>query len=781
MQCNAVEFVVLQFPSQFRSSATMTHQGHDSDDSHILQNLRNLELDEDDVRPSYRPPRVPQVAGDGDDSSDGEAAGGGDDDHHRRQRLEEETRRRKEWAAELAADAAALPVVGGSTRNLAGTTSGNIQEQLKRINDREAALKDELRALEAERRALLGKLQLAATLTEADIVSACTVSQESCHAAYSFFESSPLDVQSRILDRVAAAAVPLMADPIGYQMVHRLIDRWSLQQLSEHIVEPLTKERTLFETSALSGQGVLSLQRVGETLNSLVNSAQNASPRDEATLQRVVSVQHAFYALVARSITPLSRDVNGRHLVTKALQQAITATIKLGRRYADESEPVLQVAARQVPAFVVWDSLLANCRDVGLSRHGCVVLQKALELTSQAADATGTSQSPAAAAAASPAAANPAATALVGALIDALLGHILAYVQDSFGNYLVQALLDLNRDAVTKRVVQALLHNVPPLACNKFASNVVEKCFRLATEEVRRLFVDELTDPMWLAKLAQDNYANYVLQTALVASSPEQFNQLHDALRPLFATLRHNVYGSKIEPRITKRLRELNRQQRRLTARQNKQQQQSSGQRRGGGGPMGGSGGGAEEATGNRSQRLSGTVGPQMQQQLQMKGESRPQMSNGRGGSQSGGGGPSRRQPRGQAPGSGMAAAPAAPGSLTAQQPRQVFGVTAYPSSASTQQQQLTQAGMLYYAAAAQSAPGAAIHHVTTNSAAADWFGPQQQAFAVAQHQHQQQQAFLQHQQLQQQFPGHPMISIGHPPQSAVGAVATQYSNASGK
>lgn len=57
--------------------------------------------------------------------------------------------------------------------------------------------------------------------------------------------------------------------------------------------------------------------------------------------------------------------------------------------------------------------------------------------------------------------------------------------------------------------------NYAYLAMQKFSSNVVEKCLKLGVEEYRGRLVRELTQSSRLSQLLQDQYANYVIQSAL--------------------------------------------------------------------------------------------------------------------------------------------------------------------------------------------------------------------------------------------------------------------------
>jgi hypothetical protein len=62
----------------------------------------------------------------------------------------------------------------------------------------------------------------------------------------------------------------------------------------------------------------------------------------------------------------------------------------------------------------------------------------------------------------------------------------------------------------------------PTLLTNRFSSNVVEKCIRVADPEVRKNLVGEVLNRSRLEKLLRDSYGNYVIQTILDYCDPAQ-------------------------------------------------------------------------------------------------------------------------------------------------------------------------------------------------------------------------------------------------------------------
>ena len=73
------------------------------------------------------------------------------------------------------------------------------------------------------------------------------------------------------------------------------------------------------------------------------------------------------------------------------------------------------------------------------------------------------------------------------------------------GNYVVQYVLDLNDNRFIEAIVRQFLGNVSALSAQKFSSNVVEKCIRVADASGRRAIIDELLNKQRLERLLRDS------------------------------------------------------------------------------------------------------------------------------------------------------------------------------------------------------------------------------------------------------------------------------------
>ena len=79
-------------------------------------------------------------------------------------------------------------------------------------------------------------------------------------------------------------------------------------------------------------------------------------------------------------------------------------------------------------------------------------------------------------------------------------------LQDPFGNYVVQYVLDLGQGDATGRIMKELEGHYPELSQQKFSSNVVEKCLKLSGPQLadaRERVIREILTSNMLPRLLQ--------------------------------------------------------------------------------------------------------------------------------------------------------------------------------------------------------------------------------------------------------------------------------------
>ncbi|PHH87266.1 hypothetical protein CDD83_9109 [Cordyceps sp. RAO-2017] len=199
-------------------------------------------------------------------------------------------------------------------------------------------------------------------------------------------------------------------------------------------------------------------------------------------------------------VVELIQDLNGNHVIQKCLNKLTSND-----------------------AQFIFDAVGNNCIDVGTHRHGCCVLQRCIDHASGHQKAW---------------------------LVERITAHARVLVQDPFGNYVVQYIIDLNEPSFTDPVVQSFRGCIGSLSRHKFSSNVIEKCLRCAGPESKDLIVDELLAPQEIERHLRDSFGNYVIQTALEFATPHQKFRLVEAIRPLLPQIRNTPYGRRIQAKI---------------------------------------------------------------------------------------------------------------------------------------------------------------------------------------------------------------------------------------
>ena len=208
----------------------------------------------------------------------------------------------------------------------------------------------------------------------------------------------------------------------------------------------------------------------------------------------------AIIQALSRDVVTLIKDLNVNHVIQKCLN----------RLQADDNQ-------------FVYDAVAAKCIEVATHRHGCCVLQRCIDHASRPQRMQ---------------------------LVREITTDALTLVQDPFGNYVVQYVLDLKDMHHSESITLQFVGHVCMLSVQKFSSNVIEKCIRVSQPSTRKQLVEELIDPERLEGLLRDSYANYVVQTSLDYAEPAQRQKLIECIRPVLPLIRNTPYGKRIQSKL---------------------------------------------------------------------------------------------------------------------------------------------------------------------------------------------------------------------------------------
>jgi len=266
------------------------------------------------------------------------------------------------------------------------------------------------------------------------------------------------------------------------------------QKLLEHVtVEERTKIITLISHRLVVAGKSLHGTR---SVQKVVQMAQTKVERE-----RVV-------AGLKQGTVQLATDPNGNHVIQRVLQN-----------FATEGDSVF-----------VYKALETSCYEVATHRYGCCVVQRAIDAATLEQRLE---------------------------LVDQVASQALKMMQDPFGNYVVQYVLEKCAAEEVEAITKAPLGHVLTLSSHKFSSNVVEKCLERASPSVKSAYISELINVPDMAALLYDQYANYVLQRALAVGPPLDVALLREVVRPHLAQMRNSTGGRRISLKILKRFPEM--------------------------------------------------------------------------------------------------------------------------------------------------------------------------------------------------------------------------------
>ncbi|GMH63149.1 hypothetical protein TL16_g03639, partial [Triparma laevis f. inornata] len=220
---------------------------------------------------------------------------------------------------------------------------------------------------------------------------------------------------------------------------------------------------------------------------SLVKSSLNL--HGTRSVQKVVemcSFDPAAAACVTKALAPqaarLCIDANGNHVIQRVLQ-------RLPHQHAR----------------FVFDAVAASVGEVARHRHGCCVIQRCLDSPK-----------------------SPARSNLVAKIVE----KALELMQDAYGNYVVQYVLDVCSEDEASAVCESVTGRVSVLAIQKFSSNVMEKCLEKANDKTQEAYLRELSHEDKIKDLMSDPFGNYVVQRGLAVATHAQAVRIVEAMRP---------------------------------------------------------------------------------------------------------------------------------------------------------------------------------------------------------------------------------------------------------
>eukprot|EP00760_Papus_ankaliazontas_P005304 PhM_4_TR12498/c0_g1_i1/m.28478 len=322
------------------------------------------------------------------------------------------------------------------------------------------------------------------------------------------------------IDALRGRIVDLAREDTGCRMLLRILEN------------PTANDVAVMHSEVVESRAVGSLM-AGRHSNFVMQRLFEVSTHDQVT---------QMLTLLVPDIAAMSCNPKGTFAMRKVVDSVTTsqqARLMINGLMLDPVMTVTDTNASQVLRRILkkvhaneWGSdilrpvinfVVEHICDIGRNQQGCCVVQRLLDAVDNRCKAE---------------------------MIAMVLQVCNELVSDPYGNYIVQYVLDLNKEYICVQLASQFLKELRLLAANKYSSNVVEKCLATCPPDVRDLMILEMCIGDTAAALLQDEYGNYVVQTALKLATPAQFDLLRDAIEPYLATMGAEHVRKRIEARL---------------------------------------------------------------------------------------------------------------------------------------------------------------------------------------------------------------------------------------
>ena len=130
-------------------------------------------------------------------------------------------------------------------------------------------------------------------------------------------------------------------------------------------------------------------------------------------------------------------------------------------------------------------------------------------------------------------------------LLHTILDDISTLINDEYGNYIIQFILDLKEKEYNEIIFTYITKNTLSLSKKKFSSNVIDKSI-IQDDELSIKLIKHMIDSKVIPEMIKDQYGNYVIQKALTVTSGSIFMSIIKQIQPVVQTLKQSNIGRQI-------------------------------------------------------------------------------------------------------------------------------------------------------------------------------------------------------------------------------------------
>lgn len=315
-----------------------------------------------------------------------------------------------------------------------------------------------------------------------------------------------------------------MVDPFGNYLFQKILERIT----PEERVTLVSSVSTRLVNASLNLHGTRSVQKIVEVCAADEEESDDEESQDEKEDEEENNKEEEEDTTKTTKKKKKKKDTAAK-ILTDALKPS-AARLCIDSHGNHAIQRILLKLPYQYTQFI-FEAVAVSVEDVARHRHGCCVIQRCLDSRHSTARSN---------------------------LVERIVEKSLELMQDAYGNYVVQYVLDVCGDDEVHAICESVIGKVSVLAIQKFSSNVMEKCLERCTESVREEYLNELNDTDRIREMMMDPFGNYVVQRALSVSTHAQAIRLVETMKPHLSNqngggIRNTAGGRRILGKIVRR------------------------------------------------------------------------------------------------------------------------------------------------------------------------------------------------------------------------------------
>ena len=169
---------------------------------------------------------------------------------------------------------------------------------------------------------------------------------------------------------------------------------------------------------------------------------------------------------------------------------------------------------------IIYDNIVRNFLVIARDKFGCCMMQKCVECGTEEQKEV---------------------------LFMLSLKYSPILIVDQYGNYVLQYIARTGNQKCISSLVTLIITNIQSFCCQKFSSNVIEKCIESSSPEIQTFLINSIIkNEKLISALLIDSYGNYIIQKILMVTKGKTYHYILNQIAINEERIRRVSFGNRI-------------------------------------------------------------------------------------------------------------------------------------------------------------------------------------------------------------------------------------------